>query len=469
MPTLTAHASTQADVRRSLFWLVAAMLVIPPAISIGSYAAAVTLGGPISSNPIRVMVRVIVGPHASDSWGPMIQALAFAQHHGAGLYDEVFFRLHQKFQYPPTSLLGLEALQHFVPVTSSTLNRLNAVIFAVNALGCALLLSQVVGRDSTRSQGSSARLPVLALSFVLAYTFWPTLYGLYLGQIQIWIDALFTFAVLLWIKGHRLGSGILTGIACTIKPQLGLLVFWALLWGERDFLLGLAGSLAGIGLVSVLRYGLANHLNYLDVLSYISHHGESFHANQSVNGLMNRLLFLGNNLDWDPALFAPYNPVVYGTTLVSALVFTAFPFGIAIRARKSRACVMDLCIATLCFTLASPIAWEHHYGVTLPMYVIAFGLAVSRTFTVRRTTLLAALSISFVLVGANLQVLDIFSPGALNLLQTPMLLGALPLLFVLLTVASSLRPPRTSGHDRPCPESATLEGHAHALSRLGTS
>src|SRR4029077_21279885 len=32
--------------------------------------------------------------------------------------------------------------------------------------------------------------------------------------------------------------------------------------------------------------------------------------------------------------------------------------------------VFDLFIASLSFTIASPIAWEHHYGILMPMYAV---------------------------------------------------------------------------------------------------
>jgi hypothetical protein len=43
-----------------------------------------------------------------------------------------------------------------------------------------------------------------------------------------------------------------------------------------------------------------------------------------MNGLKNRLLFNGNNLIWDGAAFASYNPVVYAGTLLSFAVLWAF-------------------------------------------------------------------------------------------------------------------------------------------------
>ena len=46
--------------------------------------------------------------------------------------------------------------------------------------------------------------------------------------------------------------------------------------------------------------------------------------NQSVNGLVNRMLFNGNNLEWDAWHFAPPNAIVQlATMLTSALLIGA--------------------------------------------------------------------------------------------------------------------------------------------------
>jgi hypothetical protein len=43
-----------------------------------------------------------------------------------------------------------------------------------------------------------------------------------------------------------------------------------------------------------------------------------------MNGLLDRLLFNGNNLIWDGAAFASYNPIVYAGTLLSFVAFVGF-------------------------------------------------------------------------------------------------------------------------------------------------
>ena len=50
------------------------------------------------------------------------------------------------------------------------------------------------------------------------------------ARFKVWIHFLFTCAVIAWLLDRRLLTGILIGLACTIKPHFGLLLFWGLLW-----------------------------------------------------------------------------------------------------------------------------------------------------------------------------------------------------------------------------------------------
>ena len=115
----------------------------------------------------------------------------------------------------------------------------------------------------------------------------------------------------------------------------------------------------------------------------------------------------------------------------------------ALRARRQHPGVLDLCCAALCFTMASPIAWEHHYGITLPIYLVAFSYIVTQPSMPKQQVELAALVISWVLVGSNLQIFDLLHTTSLNFLQSYVFFGALLLLRVLVGMASKLR-----GQDR---------------------
>jgi alpha-1,2-mannosyltransferase len=429
--------------------LLVVLAMVLPVIGVLSYLITFAIDGRTAVNPLittaGAFAHIVVPTTHGDSWGYMIKALEFVRDHpGAPLYDTIFFSLHQKFQYSPTSLLWLEGLAQIIPVTPANLNRLNAFAFVLNSLGCLLLFARVAPNLSLWAHvWPITRLCTALLALALPFVFWPTLIAFAFGQIQIWIDLLFTLALLLWLQNRRLVSGIAIGLACTIKPQLCLLLLWGILWRERAFIIGLAGTLLIVGAGSVVRYGLVNQTNYIDVLAFIARHGESYHANQSVNGLVNRMMFVGNNTVWDPTYFAPYNNLVYLSTAITSLAFMALPLGMALRARRQRPGVLDLCCAALCFTMASPIAWEHHYGITLPIYLVAFSNVLTQPFTPKQRIRLTVLAISWVLVGSNLQIFDLLSTTSLNFLQSYVFFGALLLLGVLVGMASKLR-----GQDR---------------------
>ena len=67
---------------------------------------------------------------------------------------------------------------------------------------------------------------------------------------------------------------------------------------------------------------------------------------------------------------------------------------LAWRRHDSPSSLPDFLIALLTFTLASPIAWEHHYGVILPMLAAIVPLCARL-----RPRLLWGVGLSFVLCG----------------------------------------------------------------------
>ena len=69
------------------------------------------------------------------------------------------------------------------------------------------------------------------------------------------------------------------------------------------------------------------------MLRFIARHGEAFFANNSVNGIVNRLVFNGSNLDWEQHSFAPFHPVVYIATAATGAVLMAIPFLLRPRSR----------------------------------------------------------------------------------------------------------------------------------------
>jgi alpha-1,2-mannosyltransferase len=291
----------------------------------------------------------------------------------------------------------------------------------------ALILMKGLARPPTEARYSpagKAALLVLALGFSL--TFYPVVKSFELGQIQTWLYLFFVLALWSWLEGKKALSGILVGLICLIKPQLGLFALWGLVRGERRFTAGIVSTAGTLGAISVALFGWVHHVDYLRALAFMGKHGESFYTNQSVNGLVNRLLFNGTNLHGNPHAFAPYNVWVYAITLASTAVLIAAAL-LRKRGRGRRAGIEDFLIAALTFTMASPIAWEHHYGVLLPIFAAALPavLAAGRRWMI--WTLAAAYALS-----ANIYpMINSLANTRLNFLQSHLFFGGLALLVLL--------------------------------------
>jgi hypothetical protein len=200
-------------------------------------------------------------------------------------------------------------------------------------------------------------------------------------------------------------AGLIAAALCIMKPQFVLLLLWGGLRKEWRF----AGWFAAAGIVcaavSVAVFGIENHLDYVKLLSFLSRYGESLSINQSINGVLNRLfdtgpvtheaytvLYFAGPLKWVPA----YNIWVYLGTLLSTLLLV----GLALFWRSGEhrgASTTDLMIAALTFTVASPIAWTHHYGVLLPMFVVALPATLRQSEFGRGSVLL--LVVAYVLTA----------------------------------------------------------------------
>jgi hypothetical protein len=365
-----------------------------------------------------------------DSWLPMMHALDILKGPNRNaLYQTLFFDAHIRFQYPPTSLLPLDFLGRLGLLSVRALNAINSAVLVCNAGAVALLAWLLFRRPSRVISPPPAAMAVIALA--AAFLFYPLVRAQLLGQIQLWIDLLFTLTALCWLSHRRLLAGLLIGLACTIKPQMGLLLLWGLAWREHRFVIGFVAGFLPPLLLSLWLYGLSNHLAYLDVLSFLSRHGESYFANNSVNGILNWYLSPDNSLRWNDNGFPPFNPVIYAGTLAASLAALAALLIPALLRRARRATLADLGAGAICTIAGSPVAWEHHYGILLPLYLVALQ-AIFDTRGRNRTALIAALTGSWILVADFIPITAFLAHGWAAAAQAYCLFGALLLLAILL-------------------------------------
>jgi hypothetical protein len=492
-PSAPAPTRTRGVARRGLWRFVWPLLAVGVMHLVVVNAIALRWA-PASANfqHLRTVSRYPRMITPGDSWAVMEMALVqLRDRDPTPVYTALFFRDRRKFQYPLTSLLPLPAVRQLLPERFGLRVPLNLVsILALIASALALPRLLTLGlRDAGVARFADDPSPtgggaltrgeyaaLAAFAALLTVTFYPTIFAISLGQIQAWLNALFVAVLWCWLTGRRSAAGVLTALMCLVKPHLGLLFLWGMLRREWAFVrAGLTVGAIG-GAAAVAAWGLENNLDYLPVLSFLGRTGEAYLPNQSPNGFLNRLL---NDVDpgvWDKHGFAPFHPVVFVGTVASTVALCAGALAWPWLARLRRAPAgtaaagtpgvgapgvgapggaLDLSIAALSVTIASPIAWQHHYGVLLPVFVYALALTV-RWRPLGRATI-PCLGAAYLLVANDAISLVHCLVGLRGtLLQSYLLWGALLLLAVLYVfVVRGGAPPAPDRRPAPAPPQPT--------------
>lgn len=407
---------------------------------------------------------VLRGRGCDDSWGIMSDSLDYARTpHTTPLYSEIFFERKRKFQYPPSSLFAVAGLlwlvgpdrirtQDCMVFDTLTANDVLGWLFILMSAMSAALLLEIGLRRRHMPPASN---PMLATRFVivlaLTLTFYPVVKAYTLGQIQNWLNGLFALALLCWVTGRKAPSAVLIGLMALVKPHYGLFVLWALLRREWRFAAAFAATVAIGVAASIMAYGFSNHLDYLRVLFFLAERGETFYPNQSINGLLNRVMSLINPESWNSLAFndngfPPFSLLVYGGTLLaSIMLLSAALFRRGNEGDPDR--TFDFCTMTLSITIASPIAWEHHYGTIFPVFAVLLASVIGDR---RRLILLMA---SYILISNFVPATNLLAATILNVAQSYLLVGALIVLTLLHTARPgwqfALSPARAPGEHEP--------------------
>ena len=349
------------------------------------------------------------------------------------LYTKLFFAEHIKFQYPPSSLVPFDLLQRLTGASWGTVYRLCDALswFCVLLTGVIswwLLVESHRMTTGGQIGGESRRAVLIGMlsGVALAMTFYPLNKSYALGQVQTMMTFFGGLALLLWQRGRAAAAGILIGLCCAIKPQWGAIIVWGILRRQWHVVIASTLTLLAITLIAVQMYGLRHYIDYLPVLSFLSMHGEAYYPNQSINGLMNRLLFNGNNLHFEENSFPPYNPVVY----ISSVLFAMLIVGTALLYKmRQKPTVIDLALVMLTLTMASPIAWEHHYGILLPIFGLLAPIWLSKRPA--PTRVVAYLLLAYFLTSQHFGFINRLANTQLNIFQSHLLFGAAMVLLML--------------------------------------
>jgi alpha-1,2-mannosyltransferase len=439
---------------RAFIWLLTAFLIntaISAVITAGLIKSGESPKTALKTTATGFATKLLHISDGSDSWYPMIMAynreMADPE---SGMYS-VFDTNRIKFQYPPTSLILLDAIPRpFLEIMTyddgdhdvgapfrQIAGRLSQLASFLTIFVSIVIFEIGLRRWTACGEVTSASIAARTfLAFLLSITFYPLVKGHNLGQIQIYVDLLVACSVLLYMLGWCSLAGICLGLCCLVKPQFAFVLLWSVVRRRWTFALGM-GCVVGIGIgMSLARFGLSDNLAYVELLHTISRDGEVFWPNQSVNGLSNRLLLNGDPLKFAGLGYASFDIPVYIVSMVCAfaiMVASLWPFRPV--PSSSRADLIDLLIVLIAATVSSPIAWEHHYGIFLPIYAGIVPVLLSFARLERRTVVM--LAISFAAVASIFKRPDlIFMNRWIGILGSHIFFGGL-ILLVLLLVARS--------------------------------
>ena len=415
-----------------------ALFVLVSALGVNALLAAA--GQRTTLDDTALFLRGIAGV---DSWGPMAQAYALATNEPAQpIYQRLFYEHHIKFIYPPTALLLIRALDLGVERSSwgAALNVLSWLCVAL-AIGFSAALLDRALRSASPPASRAERAARIALVVAFGVCFYPLVKAYTLGQMQVVVNACFAAFLWCWLTGRHVAAGVLVAAMAAVKPQYGLLALWGLVRGEWRFTAAAAAAGLALLALSVARFGLADHVDYLRVLAHVGRHGEAYWPNQSANGFLQRLLGNGESAAWSPTVYPPFHPVVYAGTLATSVALLVAGLFAPPRCEK-RGDALDLAGFALALTLASPLAWEHHYGVLLP--VLALLLAASLEWRVWGAATWPLLALCALIASNYWHVLGGLSGTVWNPLQSLLFVAALVLLALLIGMRRKIALPATS-------------------------
>jgi alpha-1,2-mannosyltransferase len=293
----------------------------------------------------------------TDSWLPMMKSLDyFRDHPGLPIYDA---KLYDTLIYSLASELPLVLLRK-LGMSDAVMLKTLAVASFLAVWGIAAV-SLMMGRWLVAKRGARLTWPAVVAVLLACVGCYPLIKGYSLGNAQTFLSFGFAVMLYLWTTGKERSAGVTAALITAVKPQFVLLLVWMLVrrkWGAAWAFVACGGLLLAVATVV---FGWHNNLDYIGVLAGLSHKAQSHYANQSMFGTINRMIFNGENIGYTPYVYTPYIAWVYRVTVVSSvllmLAVLVYPW------RTLRGSTADLGAMGIISVAASPMAWEHHYGV----------------------------------------------------------------------------------------------------------
>jgi hypothetical protein len=386
----------------------------------------------IKNNKIALdhAIWVFTDEIGNDSWRPMKLAYDhWTETQGQSLlYTDLLLPVKVKFLYPPTALLITQFIEEnnidlLAFSTAATIIFLFLMVAGVVATGLYSYKEYKAPQLSAKEQTA-----VGIVLTLLLFTFYPVVKAGTLGQMQVWLNAFFAISILCYITGHDVLAGIMLGLMASIKPHYALFILWGLLRGNTRLVIAItATGMLGV-LLGMHEFGFAMYLDYLRGLSFVTQHGESYYTNQSFNALAGRLFSVRypeifNNLRWNGYRYPPYNVWIFSFTQITSIATLVISL-IKTKSQSRESKLADFLLMGLGATLASPIAWEHHYGILFPVFVCTW-LILWFGNTPLKNTWIKITFVVLYLIAANVFPFAKFVAGSyFNILQSYLLIAA---------------------------------------------
>ncbi len=328
---------------------------------------------------------------ASEDLEAPLRAAIRLRHGDPALYAE-FDGAGVDFVYPPSGA-ALMLPFGFAAESVGTV-RIVQIVDVLNR-GCMLLIILLSISILRRAAWTTAQLGMFAVIILLCF---PVRWAVVCVNVQCVINTCLALALVAYAGRREVLCGAALAVAICVKPYYLLLTVFLLIRGRLRTLATAGVLVLGVTALSVGFGGLTPWRTYIaDVLPVMSH-GHAIWGNQTVTGVLRR--WVGDEY---VMAFEATSPAVLWTSRALALpllVGACWPRWRETRrsAPQDEATAMpvswlvsflDVGIALLAITLASPIAWDHHYGWAPILFAGCLAATAHLTTSVKYVVVLA--------------------------------------------------------------------------------
>ena len=264
---------------------------------------------------------------------------------GGDLYGLRYTDVELPYLYPPFAILFLTPLALLSDVSAQ-------VVWTAITLAAVIGYALICVENFAARRFHTATVTALTVAFTLAME--PTESGLNFGQVNI-VLAMF-LALDLSHRTGRIPQGVLTGIAAAVKLTPLLLVAYFLVTRRVKPALWTLGSFLVCNAIAWVIFPKASWIYWTGTFLESDRVGVSYISNQSINGMLQRLL--GDTAVAQVAWLGLAGLVTVAVLVVAHHLYGDYPH-----------LTDGLVLAAI--LLVSPISWTAHWILILPLLLVA--------------------------------------------------------------------------------------------------